>query len=208
MITYMLFEFPGASCSLQGRSCKFWQTWTSHLCRCGCWDRQDQNCLWGFRNVQVSGFNLVGSGMTLLTTIRKKHTNSNAALLYQLYRKFSVIRSYSHTLTRSQKDNSYDSVDYVWFHGTVTTCLLRTHAYVWRVYYFMRILYCFGFFTAIKWHETVFTFSSALDFINVMTYDFHGAWEKGAGHNAPLYKAPTDTGVIADYNIVSLWMDD
>ena len=44
---------------------------------------------------------------------------------------------------------------------------------------------------------------SALDFINVMTYDFHGAWEKGAGHNSPLYKAPTDTGVIADYNIVS-----
>merc|ERR1719242_17997 len=45
--------------------------------------------------------------------------------------------------------------------------------------------------------------SNALDFINVMTYDFHGAWEKGAGHNSPLYKAPTDTGVIADYNIDS-----
>jgi len=43
--------------------------------------------------------------------------------------------------------------------------------------------------------------SNALDFINVMTYDFHGAWEKGAGHNSPLYAAPTDTGVIADYNI-------
>jgi chitinase len=29
--------------------------------------------------------------------------------------------------------------------------------------------------------------SKYLDFFNVMTYDFHGQWEKQVGHNAPLF---------------------
>lgn len=33
-----------------------------------------------------------------------------------------------------------------------------------------------------------------LDFINVMTYDFHGAWETVTGHHSPLYKGTHDTG--------------
>ncbi|XP_071750622.2 acidic mammalian chitinase-like [Centroberyx gerrardi] len=33
-----------------------------------------------------------------------------------------------------------------------------------------------------------------LDFINVMTYDLHGTWEKVTGHHSPLYKASHDTG--------------
>ncbi|XP_054464903.1 acidic mammalian chitinase-like [Anoplopoma fimbria] len=33
-----------------------------------------------------------------------------------------------------------------------------------------------------------------LDFINVMTYDFHGTWESVTGHNSPLYKGSQDTG--------------
>ncbi|SEN14635.1 glycosyl hydrolase family 18 protein [Lihuaxuella thermophila] len=31
-----------------------------------------------------------------------------------------------------------------------------------------------------------------LDFINIMTYDFHGGWEKTSGHHAPLYADPAD----------------
>jgi chitinase len=31
-----------------------------------------------------------------------------------------------------------------------------------------------------------------LDSINVMTYDFHGGWEKVTGHNAPLYMGKSD----------------
>ncbi|KAF7667459.1 hypothetical protein LDENG_00060370 [Lucifuga dentata] len=33
-----------------------------------------------------------------------------------------------------------------------------------------------------------------LDFINVMTYDFHGTWEHVTGHHSPLYKGSHDTG--------------
>ncbi|XP_068186402.1 acidic mammalian chitinase-like isoform X2 [Antennarius striatus] len=33
-----------------------------------------------------------------------------------------------------------------------------------------------------------------LDFINVMTYDFHGTWESTTGHHSPLYKNVQDTG--------------
>ncbi|KAH7703117.1 Protein CHT-1 [Aphelenchoides avenae] len=32
-----------------------------------------------------------------------------------------------------------------------------------------------------------------LDFVNVMTYDFHGSWDSATGHNAPLYSAAGDT---------------
>ncbi len=33
-----------------------------------------------------------------------------------------------------------------------------------------------------------------LDFINVMTYDFHGPWSDHAGHNSPLFLNPADPG--------------
>uniref|UniRef100_A0A7N9AM55 chitinase n=1 Tax=Mastacembelus armatus TaxID=205130 RepID=A0A7N9AM55_9TELE len=36
--------------------------------------------------------------------------------------------------------------------------------------------------------------SKYLDFINVMTYDFHGTWERVTGHHSPLYNGSHDTG--------------
>ncbi|KAJ4934731.1 hypothetical protein JOQ06_007514 [Pogonophryne albipinna] len=33
-----------------------------------------------------------------------------------------------------------------------------------------------------------------LDFINVLTFDFHGPWESVTGHHNPLYKGSQDTG--------------
>lgn len=42
-----------------------------------------------------------------------------------------------------------------------------------------------------------------LDFINVMTYDFHGTWEEVTGHNSPLFKRANDTGDKAQLNTVS-----
>ncbi|XP_034550763.1 chitinase-3-like protein 1 [Notolabrus celidotus] len=33
-----------------------------------------------------------------------------------------------------------------------------------------------------------------LDFINVLTYDFHGPWEKVIGHHSPLFQGSEDTG--------------
>lgn len=37
-------------------------------------------------------------------------------------------------------------------------------------------------------------FNRYLDFINVMTYDFHGTWETVTGHHSPLYNGSHDTG--------------
>lgn len=41
-----------------------------------------------------------------------------------------------------------------------------------------------------------------LDFINVMTYDFHGTWEQFTGHNSPLYRGSQDSGDLIYFNIV------
>ncbi|AHL22682.1 glycosyl hydrolase family 18 protein [Thermococcus nautili] len=53
----------------------------------------------------------------------------------------------------------------------------------------------------INWTEA----SKYLDSINVMTYDYHGAWENVTGHNAPLYADPnapyTDPNVKWNFNV-------
>ena len=32
-----------------------------------------------------------------------------------------------------------------------------------------------------------------LDYVHVMCYDYHGKWDKYAGHNAPLHPRPSDS---------------
>jgi hypothetical protein len=34
--------------------------------------------------------------------------------------------------------------------------------------------------------------TSNLDFINIMSYDYHGTWETRTGHVSPLYASPVD----------------
>ncbi|CAL4096918.1 unnamed protein product [Meganyctiphanes norvegica] len=53
------------------------------------------------------------------------------------------------------------------------------------------------------------TIAESLDFINLMTYDFHGAWEKQTGHNTPLSVRPSETGKWRFFNLessVSTWL--
>jgi len=52
--------------------------------------------------------------------------------------------------------------------------------------------------------------AKSLDFINVMTYDFHGAWERVTGHNSPLYRGSEDRGDLIYFNTdyaMKYWRD-
>nr|XP_020652467.1 acidic mammalian chitinase-like isoform X3 [Pogona vitticeps] len=51
----------------------------------------------------------------------------------------------------------------------------------------------------------------SLDFINVMTYDFHGSWAPVTGHNSPLYKGSHDYDPVPFYNCeyaMKYWKDN
>ncbi|XP_051532194.1 acidic mammalian chitinase-like [Myxocyprinus asiaticus] len=50
-----------------------------------------------------------------------------------------------------------------------------------------------------------------LNFINIMTYDFHGTWERFTGHNSPLYQGSKDEGDLIYFNTdfaMSYWRDN
>ncbi|XP_070696377.1 acidic mammalian chitinase-like [Pempheris klunzingeri] len=52
--------------------------------------------------------------------------------------------------------------------------------------------------------------SKFLDFINVMTYDFHGAWDPFTGHHSPLYQSSFDQGSNIFFNVdfaMKYWRD-
>lgn len=43
-----------------------------------------------------------------------------------------------------------------------------------------------------------------LEFINVMTYDLHGSWEKVTGHHTAMYPNPRDPPSDQHLNVVSI----
>uniref|UniRef100_A0ABM5G731 chitinase n=1 Tax=Pogona vitticeps TaxID=103695 RepID=A0ABM5G731_9SAUR len=50
-----------------------------------------------------------------------------------------------------------------------------------------------------------------LDYISVMTYDFHGGWDTCTGHNSPLYVGSTDQGDMRYFNCdyaMKYWRDN
>lgn len=46
--------------------------------------------------------------------------------------------------------------------------------------------------------------ANAFDFINVMTYDFHGSWESVTGHNSPLFNRTGETTYQQQLNTVGI----
>ncbi|XP_076845303.1 acidic mammalian chitinase-like [Brachyhypopomus gauderio] len=42
---------------------------------------------------------------------------------------------------------------------------------------------------------------AVLDYLHVMTYDFHGSWEQHTGANSPLYKGTADQGAYIYFNM-------
>lgn len=45
-----------------------------------------------------------------------------------------------------------------------------------------------------------------MDFINIMTYDFHGDWEKNVNHNSPLFALHTASDYQRKLTVVSkMW---
>ncbi|XP_041860892.1 acidic mammalian chitinase-like [Melanotaenia boesemani] len=49
-----------------------------------------------------------------------------------------------------------------------------------------------------------------LDFLNVMSYDLHGAWDPFTGHNSPLYRSSVDQGDHIYFNVdfaMKYWRD-
>ena len=45
--------------------------------------------------------------------------------------------------------------------------------------------------------------SKHLDFMNIMSYDFHGTWDNVVGHNAPLYPLETASREEKKMSVVS-----
>ncbi|XP_067863644.1 acidic mammalian chitinase-like isoform X2 [Heptranchias perlo] len=50
-----------------------------------------------------------------------------------------------------------------------------------------------------------------MDFINLVTYSFHGAWDRFTGHKGPFYRGPADHGVYVNSNMdfaAKYWRDN
>lgn len=66
-----------------------------------------------------------------------------------------------------------------------------------------------------KWRAEVFydipKIAATVDFINLMTYDFHGLWSETVGHHAQMYPLHTDSSYMKELNCaasVTFWLSN
>ena len=55
-----------------------------------------------------------------------------------------------------------------------------------------------------KFHQNLrnIAFCRNLDFVSIMTYDFHGAWDTNVEHHSPIYARQRDPNVVPGFNMV------
>lgn len=94
-------------------------------------------------------------------------------------------------------------------------CLLQSFrhqvhywACLWGCWNFRVSLLCFNQAAVTCVPMKVFSLSpsfchySLLDFLTLLSFDYHGHWDPVTGHNSPLFRSSLDTGNIIHHNIV------
>jgi chitinase len=134
----------------------------------------------------------------------------SAKIFREIVRSKEALERYAAAVAKSAADFGYDGVDLDWEptdgdedrKGVVV--LVRTLRAA-----LPGAILCMAVFAS-DWYGKsldVEELRKDVDFLNVMTYDFHGPWSAHAGHNAPLHAAPDDEdGAVASVeNGMAYW---
>jgi chitinase len=90
-------------------------------------------------------------------------------------------------------------------HGYILSAAVSAGESTIRDAYDVKIVSRYCRLTSTKGEHKILSIYRYLDFINVMSYDFRGAWDKMTGHHSGMYKSPLDTGRFETFNVVSLF---
>ena len=131
-------------------------------------------------------------GVKVLISLGGAHS---AAVFREIVRKPETLQRYAAAVAKAAADNGYDGVDLDWepAEGDEDRKGIVLLARALRGAFPAGLVSLAAF--ASDWQGRALDVDELrkhVDFLNVMTYDFHGPWSSHAGHNAPLRGAPDD----------------